>query len=469
MEHAQRESWRCPCFAGDVERRERAMTFAGALPARSSVLDELDIGAARRCTVHRAPLPLPTFSAGLRSPEKAAVPTRAKLARFNANLHCSIIGTCLSGSELRGALLKLKLIDAKASEHEVHKIGVTVAGGRGIGPKMLNKALDRKFERHIAKFAKVKTEAEVAALWAEALQAGDIPGAYWAALTHPATSDALVYQVFGEIHMLSHLVGAANRADIRRLRELEGENDRLRDKIERQQSALQAAVTGLGAKIKELEDALVIALDERRGNAGVASGDGALQQLVVEQARRLARAEARVAHVESRSRELERRLATAAAAADAVEAECTALRDECAALHRALDGDEGAPAGGSNIVDIGGAAILYVGGRANQIAHLRRTVEDANGRFIHHSGGLDDNPLLLPGCISRAEFVLFPVDCIGHQAMNEVKRYCKQSGKPYLPLRTGSTAALLLGLDKVRQRLAAADGATDRVDLMAGA
>src|SRR5262249_56449253 len=34
----------------------------------------------------------------------------------------------------------------------------------------------------------------------------------------------IVNRVFGDVHMLSHLVGAANRADIRRLRELKQDN-----------------------------------------------------------------------------------------------------------------------------------------------------------------------------------------------------------------------------------------------------
>ena len=50
-------------------------------------------------------------------------------------------------------------------------------------------------------------------------------------MTHPAATDALVREIFGEVHMLSHLVGAANRADIRRLADLEAENDRLRAKL----------------------------------------------------------------------------------------------------------------------------------------------------------------------------------------------------------------------------------------------
>ena len=93
--------------------------------------------------------------------------------------------------------------------------------GRG---KLLHKALDKRHRLVIGRFEKARTIDEVRALWRDAVKQGDIPGAYWAALTHAATNDALIREIFGEVHMLSHLVGAANRADIRRLGELEAEN-----------------------------------------------------------------------------------------------------------------------------------------------------------------------------------------------------------------------------------------------------
>ena len=43
----------------------------------------------------------------------------------------------------------------------------------------------------------------------EALEHGEIAGPYWALLTHPVTDNRLVQQVFGDVHMLSHQVGAA--------------------------------------------------------------------------------------------------------------------------------------------------------------------------------------------------------------------------------------------------------------------
>ena len=86
--------------------------------------------------------------------------------------------------------------------------------------------------------------------------AHEIPGAYWAVLTHPQATEELVRHVFGEVHMLSHLVGAANRADIRRLRELETENAALQDKVARQQTQLRDAVVSRDATIANLNEVL---------------------------------------------------------------------------------------------------------------------------------------------------------------------------------------------------------------------
>jgi hypothetical protein len=85
---------------------------------------------------------------------------------------------------------------------------------------------------------------------------GEIPGAYWATLTHAQTTQALVREAFGEVHMLSHLVGAANRADIRRLCILEAEKAALEEKLQRQQQALHEAVVSRDTQIRDLRQAL---------------------------------------------------------------------------------------------------------------------------------------------------------------------------------------------------------------------
>ena len=48
-----------------------------------------------------------------------------------------------------------------------------------------------------------------------------ISGPYWAALSHPNIDYETTIRIYSDVHMLSHLVGSSNRADIARLSELE--------------------------------------------------------------------------------------------------------------------------------------------------------------------------------------------------------------------------------------------------------
>jgi hypothetical protein len=91
---------------------------------------------------------------------------RTKLWEFGTNLHCSIIGTCLSTADLRQTLIKIGLREADtATEHELHASGVLIAGKQHGGAKLLHQALDRRHCVAINQFDRAKMVAEVRALW----------------------------------------------------------------------------------------------------------------------------------------------------------------------------------------------------------------------------------------------------------------------------------------------------------------
>ena len=187
-----------------------------------------------------APLPPPSRS-------------RTKLWELNGSLHCSVIGTCLTTAELRRAMGKVMPVEVSHfTDHDLHSHAVGLCERQGPAAKLLHKALDGRHEMAIRHFARLSGEPAVMAAWAEARAAGDIPGAYWAVLTHPDCGRSGISRAFGDVHMLSHLVGAANRADIRRLTALEEENAALRAKVERQQLRLHEAVTSREARIRQL-------------------------------------------------------------------------------------------------------------------------------------------------------------------------------------------------------------------------
>src|SRR5215469_13631052 len=82
------------------------------------------------------------------------------------SMHCSIIGTCLSNAEIRRLLIKLGVHGAEsASDHDLHKQGVTLAGRQQGGGKFIQKALDRRHDAAIRQFAKARDEATLSQLW----------------------------------------------------------------------------------------------------------------------------------------------------------------------------------------------------------------------------------------------------------------------------------------------------------------
>ena len=258
-----------------------------------------------RCD-HRHPLALASLppqlvkrEAALPDDQEDPATRRTRIWEFSQNLHCSIIGTCLSTGELRQTLTRLGLAQSDWTDHDLHHKAVSLAAKHDQAAKLLHKALDRRHKLPISQFGKARTEAELTALWRDATRRGDIPGAYWAVLTHPATTQALVRLVFGEVHMLSHLVGAANRADIRRLCDLEEHNAELEEKLRRQQEALHQAVVTRDASIRDLRQSLRQRLTEE---APIASGDesAALRALVADLEKRLAAESRRRSAVETR-------------------------------------------------------------------------------------------------------------------------------------------------------------------------
>ena len=188
--------------------------------------------------------------------KREAAPRRARIWDFSTSLHCSIIGTCLSTGELRQVLRKFGLATQDCNDHDLHRTAVTLAARHDEPARQLHKALDRRHKLAVSQFDRATTEHALRALWRDAVQRGDIPGAYWATLTHPLTNQAIIREAFGEVHMLSHLVGSANRADIRRLCLLEADKAALEAKIERQQLALHEAVVTRDAQIRDLRQAL---------------------------------------------------------------------------------------------------------------------------------------------------------------------------------------------------------------------
>ncbi len=363
---------------------------------------------------------------------------RSKIWDITPSLHCSIIGTCLSAAELRQFFVKLGEVSAKtASDHTLHSYGVNAAGKHDLIGKLLNKTLDNRHEAAIRRFAKASSRAQVRDLWLEAFEQGGIPGGYWAVLTHPATDRPLVEEAFGQVHMLSHMVGSSNRIDIVRLRTLERELGERDEKISRQEarlletsrerSELLRKVEDLEAEVRRREIAARTAAEL---TTGAITTSALLQRLDTEKAHSNQLA-ARVAELEDQVKKAHKFVATLNKQNDQLQREVVALEAE-------LKIDETGESGLSVEHDLHGLTVLYVGGRPGLIDQLKAIVARRGGSVLSHDGGIEEKLTALPGLISRADATFFPVDCISHAAVGQIKKCCRDGDKPFVPLRTTS-------------------------------
>ena len=61
----------------------------------------------------------------------------------------------------------------------------------------------------------------------------------------------------------------------------------------------------------------------------------------------------------------------------------------------------------------------------------------------------------------RADAVIFPVDCVSHAALAEIKRLYRRWNKPYLPIRRSGLSALARALEATPTRAARFASAVD--------
>lgn len=392
-------------------------------------------------------------------------PGRRRLWNLRPDFHCSICGTCLSLADLRRVAGKAGLrLNPAATEHEVHGYFVKLASEPGRVSKSMHKLLDRKHRNAIERSRRARSEVEVRTFWEESLAKGDVSGPYWALMTHPLASDVLMAEAFGDVHMLSHLLGASNRADIRRLSSLEKE----REELSRELAGARRQLSARDAEVRRLADELKRGMESARSHekrladaqtqVHALTEGGAYRELrarigVLES--RLEEAD-RAARVDHRRRiELRDEASELRAERDRMQSLVRDLGAECEALELMLerglgnagdDATEPVPA-----LDLGGRRIAYVGGRAGLMGHFRALIQRSNGELVHHDGGIDDRAGRLRRVLGQADAVLCPVDCVSHGACLRAKQFCKRASKPFVPLRSAGLSSFVGGLRQVAE------------------
>lgn len=364
---------------------------------------------------------------------------RIRMWEVRDHVECSIVGTCLTHADLLGIVKRCRLrVSPDLHPYDLHAHFVEAVRKDGPLARAMQKLLDRRHEGILRIVGRAQSGAELELIWEREYGAGRIAGAYWAFQTYSHIPKDLHARIFGEVHMLSHVLGRTAHAAAERSSELAARVADLQAKIardaERHRKTLRqrdARIAGLQSQIAARGRSLTTGQQEHSSQAWRSSK----RDRVVLAARERARlAEARVGELLRETAALRDRALRAERIATQ-----TIAQEECpgaAACRLELPVDES-------------LKVLYLGGRTGSIEQLRAIAQAASAEFHHHDGGVEQAFQRIGDMIDRCHVVFCPVDCISHRACLFAKQQCRRMRKCFVPLRSAGGATFKQALSEI--------------------
>lgn len=365
------------------------------------------------------------------APPPATGSRRRRLWELGSHAHCPVIGVCLPLERVRLLARRHLVLRGDEDDYTLHCSLVTAAGRRNLMAEALQKDLEQRFALDVRSAAQAKCRDSLMTWWRARAAQPEFAGALWATLTHARCDEWLEMRVLGQVHMLQHQVGAAQRVDVGRHRELVAEHQALaRAYAEVQQrvtawSQAQAREQQAWAQERMQHRAAVIALQTQLAQAQdqlrqwqAARPDLPEREVLLE------RLEAQRARNQALQRALNQLASRPAAVADPQPAPITVARPPEPVA-----------------VDLGQRVVLCVGGRGGSVPQYRQAVEGCGAQFLHHDGGEEHKPAQLEPQLAAADLVICQTGCISHDAYWRVKDHCKRHRKRCVFVETPSRSA----------------------------
>ena len=324
---------------------------------------------------------------------------------------------------------KLLVLQGDEDDYTLHCSLVTAAARRNAVSESLQKDLEQRFALDVRNAAQAKCRESLMTWWRNRAAQGEIAGALWATLTHARCDEWLEMRVLGQVHMLQHQVGAAQRVDIARHRELAAEHQALA----RDYAEVQQRVTGWS-------------LERAREQQAWEQERMQLRAAQIGLQTQLAQAQEQLAHWQAvrpdlpEREALRERLAEQLGRNQALQREVSRLasRPPAEAVEPAALVEEQLPA---EPVKLEHRVVLCVGGRGGSVPQYRQAVEGCGAQFLHHDGGSEHKPAQLEPQLAAADLVICQTGCISHDAYWRVKDHCKRHGKRCVFVETPSRSA----------------------------
>lgn len=377
---------------------------------------------------------------------------RRKLWEIPHRFHCPVIGVCFDCDELRRLMNKVMHLPRDASDFLLHTTAVGNCDARTHLAEILHKHLERRFQLLIRQHAAIKTAESLQQAWKAACKDGrNIPALLWVCWTHPACNEVLEQEIYGDIHMIQHQLGAHARVDHQAMQAAQVENASLLRRIEEMQVELAALRREKAEQVDELTQVIVALRADLVARDAQDAGAARELALLRESMHDLGAFQ----HLSGRLQTAEAEARSARLRADKLMQEVIRLRDFAKYAEETIESLTREDDSFASLADshLSGKCVLCVGGRSGAVNSYREVVEQSGGCFLHHDGGLEESMHRIDGVVAAADVVICQAGCISHNAYWRVKEHCKRTGKPCMFVKSGGVSSFGRAVSELNKKI----------------
>lgn len=371
--------------------------------------------------------------------------TRKKIWEVESHLRCPLIGGCLTIDEHRRVLNKAGCTTKRKRPYELHSMIMSSLNNENVISRKVDNFLCYKYRRDAYSLLRLD-EDQFMDMWNLRIESGDIEVLYYAAAVKNNLSSQAIEQIFGDVHMISHI----NLHEINRVKMIltmhEKTNIKLAGLFQQQKKkniSQKKEISGLKSSLADLTNINAIlkksAKSENIGGSEVVR----LRSQNYELSRKVISHEKHISKLLTENKRLERQKRKMEIKNIDLEASVHQLNDEMRTLlneksmERLCDCDRKCP----DRTHCPGK-VLVVGGKIRMKRHYKDLIESHGGEFEYHDGCVKGGRDELENRIRRCDLIFCPVNCNSHGACESVKKYCQRYGKPFKMLSSSSLSSI---------------------------
>ena len=378
---------------------------------------------------------------------------RRNISQLTSELICSVLGNCLTLYESKKLYLQLEIGSTPAkSEYEIHGKLVAIASVKGQAARVIHKFIDEKFQLDVRKFSKISNANEIADLWNESLQLGNISGSFWASITHPLCSNQILKEIYGYVHMRTHFVGSLDKFELKKYDELQVQSTDFEKEIQlikinhfEQTHSRDVKIQNLEKKVQDQQLELVSA------KSLVSKPSKSFLNLEIENnnlTNENSKFTNRVSSLEENLKKIKAQQIQSDSEIKSFQSANKDLLQEVETLELLIRSDFDSKDVDHNVklAYLKGRTFLYVGGTHQLAINIKNVASKMEFQCLFHDGGVEDRIGLLIGLINQAEIIFFPMNHVSHAAVSIIKSQADKTNKVYAPLKSSGLSTFLVAL-----------------------